>query len=174
MKYLVRFFVVTSLFLICTYASAEQKIAFIDMKFILNNSKAGKGAQDYLKKTFEESQENLNKQEKNLKKEESDLLSKKSTLTKEEYKTKSDELRKKVVEYQTQRRSSIENIGKERAAARKKLLDKLNPILTTYAEETGISIIVDKKNVVLGNNNYDITKVIIEKLNKDLPSLKLN
>ena len=86
----------------------------------------------------------------------------------------SDELRKKVVEYQTQRRSSIENIGKERAAARKKLLDKLNPILTTYAEENGISIIVDKKNVVLGNNNYDITKVIIEKLNKDLPSLKLN
>ena len=52
MKYLVKFFVVTFLLLICTYASAEQKIVYLDMKFILNNSKAGKGAQDFLKKTF--------------------------------------------------------------------------------------------------------------------------
>ena len=52
MKYLVKFFVVTLIALICTHASAEQKIATIDMKYILNNSKAGKGAQDYLKKNF--------------------------------------------------------------------------------------------------------------------------
>ena len=56
MKYLVKFFVVTSLILICTYASAENKVAYLDLKFILNNSKAGKGAQDYLKKTFNDNQ----------------------------------------------------------------------------------------------------------------------
>ena len=54
MKYLVKFFVVTFLLLIYTHASAEQKIAYLDMKFILNNSKAGKGAQEYLKKSFKE------------------------------------------------------------------------------------------------------------------------
>ena len=52
MKYLVKFFVVTLVILICTHASAEQNIAYIDMKIILNESKAGKGAQDYLKKSF--------------------------------------------------------------------------------------------------------------------------
>ena len=56
MKYFVRLFVVTLFFLISTYASAEQKIAYIDMKYILNNSKAGKGAQDFLQKTFKENQ----------------------------------------------------------------------------------------------------------------------
>ena len=51
MKYLVKFFVVTFFILICTYSTfAEQKIVYIDMKYVLNNSKAGKGAQDYLKK----------------------------------------------------------------------------------------------------------------------------
>ena len=49
MKYLVKFFVVTFLLLIYTHASAEQKVAYLDMKFVLNNSKAGKGAQDLTK-----------------------------------------------------------------------------------------------------------------------------
>ena len=64
MKYLVKFFVVTFLFLAGTYASAEQKTAFLDMKYILNSSTAGKAAQDYLKKTFSENQKKFTDQEK--------------------------------------------------------------------------------------------------------------
>ena len=59
MKYLVKFFVVTFLLLIYTHASAEQKIVYLDMKFVLNNSKAGKGAQDFLQKSFKENQKNF-------------------------------------------------------------------------------------------------------------------
>ena len=85
MKYLLKFFVVTLLLLICTYASAEQKVAYLDMKFVLNNSKAGKGAQDFLHKSFRENQKNFLERENKLKQEESDLLGKKTILTKEEY-----------------------------------------------------------------------------------------
>ena len=53
MKYLVKFIVVTWMLIICTHASAEQKIVYIDMKYILNQSTAGKKAQDFLKKSFE-------------------------------------------------------------------------------------------------------------------------
>ena len=65
MKYLVKFFVVTFLFLNCTYASAEQKIVYIDVKYILNLSKAGKGAQDFLAKTFKANQKKFMDLEKN-------------------------------------------------------------------------------------------------------------
>ena len=54
MKYFVKFFVVTSFLILCTHATAEQKVVYIDMTHILNNSKAGKGAQDYLTKSFKE------------------------------------------------------------------------------------------------------------------------
>ena len=63
MKYLVKLFVVTLLVFVCTHATAEQKVAFLDMKFILNNSKAGKGAQDYLKKKFKDNQKKFSDQE---------------------------------------------------------------------------------------------------------------
>ena len=173
MKYLVKFFVVTFLLLLCTHASAEQKIAYLDMKFILNNSKAGKGAQEYLKKSFKENQKRLSNEETKLKKAESDLLAKKSLLTKEEYQKKSSELRKTVMKYQSDRRSSLEKISKLRAEARAKLIKELDPILDNYIKENSISLIVDKKNIVKGRIDLDITNLIVEKLNKQVPSLNL-
>ena len=173
MKYLVKFFVVTFLLLIYTHASAEQKIAYLDMKFVLNNSKAGKGAQDFLHKSFKENQKKFLDEENALKKKENDLLAQKTILTKEEYQKKSDNLRKKVIDYQSQRRLSLEKITTQRAKARQKLLETLDPILKTYTEENNISLVIDKKDILVGNADLDITNIIVKKLNKKLPSLSI-
>ena len=173
MKYLVKFVVVTLFVLVCTYAQAEQKIVYIDMKYVLNNSKAGKGAQDYLKKSFQQNQKEFSNKEKELKKEESDLLEKKATLSKEEYAKKTDTLRKKVIDYQSSRRTAVDKIARLRSEARQNLLGQINPILESYSKENNITVILDKKSLVMGNNDLDITNVIIEKLNKVLPSLNL-
>ena len=52
MKYLVKLFVVTFFLLICTHTFAEQKIVVLDLTYVLNQSTAGNGAQEFLKKTF--------------------------------------------------------------------------------------------------------------------------
>ena len=173
MKYLVKLFVVTFLVLVSTYAHAEQRIAYLDMNFILNNSDAGKGAQDFLQNSFKKNQKKFNDMENKLKEAEKDLLSKKTILTKEEYQKKSDDLRKKVIDYQSQKRASLDKIASQRAVARQKLLKKLDPILSNYIKDNNISLIVDKKTIILGNKDLDITNIIVEKLNKELPSLKL-
>ena len=173
MKYLVKFFVVTFFFIFSTHSFAEQNIVVLDMKFVLNNSKAGKGAQDFLKKSFNDNAKKFSEMEKNLKKEEKDLLAKKTILSEEDYKKKSNELRKKVIEYQTNRRASLDKIATQRAKSRETLIKKVNPIVDAYINENNISIVLDKKNVIGGLNQYDITKIIVEKLNKELPSLKL-
>jgi len=172
-KYLVKFFVVTFLVLISTYSFAEQKIVVLDMKFVLNNSKAGKGAQDFLQKSYIDNQKKFSDLEKELKKEESDLLKQKTVLDKNEYTKKTDELRKKVIDFQSQRRTAIDKIATQRAESRETLMNQIAPIVDTYIKENGISLVMDKKNVVGGLNEFDITKVIIEKLDKVLPSLNL-
>ena len=140
MKYLVKFFVVTFLLLIYTNVSADQKVAYLDMKFVLNNSKAGKGAQDFLQKSFKENQKKFAAKENALKAEESNLLGQKTILTKDNYQKKSDDLRKKVIDYQSERRAALEKITTQRAAARQKLVEKLNPMLETYIRENDISL----------------------------------
>ena len=173
MKYFVKFFVVTFFLLICTHTFSEQKIAVLNLTHVLNESKAGKGAQEFLKKTFNDNVKKASDVEKSLKKEEADLLAKKNILSKEEYGKKMNTLRKKSMDYQTQRRAALDKLTAQRAEARQPLLKKLEPILATYIEENNISLIVDKKYVLGGSPGLDITKVIVEKLNKDLPSLNL-
>jgi len=173
MKYFVKLFVVTIFLIASTHAFAEQKIVVLDMKYVLNNSKAGKGAQDYLKKSFNDNAKKFSNLEKKLKKEEADLLGKKTILSKEEYAKKSNTLRKKVIDYQSQRRSSLDKIATQRAKSRETLLEKILPIVDQHINENKISIVMDKKNMIGGLTEFDITKIIVEKLNKELPSLNL-
>jgi len=173
MKYLVKFFVVTFFLLICTHSFAEQKIVVLDLTYVLNESKAGKGAQEFLKKTFDSDAKKFSSIEKALKEEEKDLLTKKNILTKEEYGKKMNSLRKKNMDYQTERRTSLDKITMLRAKARETLLKKLEPIVESYIKENNVTLVVDKKYILGGGAQSDITKVIVEKLNKDLPSLNL-
>ena len=95
-------------------------------------------------------------------------------MAKEEFDEKIKLLRSEAQQYQIDRRKKVEelnNIGKD---AREQILMALQPILAEYAEKNEISIIVDKKNIIVGKTNLDITKTIIEELNKKLPSIKLN
>ena len=59
MKHLVKIFVLTFFLLSSTYALAEQKIVYFDLKYVLNQSSAGKSAQDQLKKMFTDNQKRL-------------------------------------------------------------------------------------------------------------------
>ena len=173
MKHLVKIFVVTFLLLNCTHAFAEQKLVTLDMKYILNNSKAGKEAQDFLKKLLLDNKKKFLDIENNLKEEETDLLEKKNILSKEEYQKKADTLRKKVIDYQSQRRAALDKVANQRTKARQTLLKTIDPLLNTYIQENDISIVIDRKYVLGGRTDLDITDSIIEKLNKELQSLNL-
>ena len=41
-------------------------------------------------------------------------------------------------------------------------------------EENNITVVIDKKNVLMGNKKYEITSQIIEILNKELNSININ
>ena len=173
MKYFVKFFVVTFFLLFSTDVIAEQKIVVLDLKYVLNNSKAGKNAQDFLKKSYSNNLKKYADMEKALKKEEQDLLTKKTILSKEEYTKKTDALRKKVIDFQSQRRSAIDKIATQRSNSRETLIQALDPILEAYIKEKNIALILDKKFALGGVPENDITTIITEKLNKTLPSLNL-
>ena len=99
------------------------------------------------------------------------LLGKKTILSKEDYQKKSDELRKKVIDFQSQRRVSLDKIATQRSESRAILIKNVDPILQTYMKENDISIVIDKKTILGGKPETDITKINVEKLDKVLPSL---
>ena len=65
-------------------------------------------------------------------------------------------------------------MAQQRSKARKELLKNLNPIIAEYMEKKKIRMVVDKKSLLLADENLDITKDIISILNKKLKSINLN
>jgi len=173
MKHFLKYFLVAYLTLFCTNLLAQDKIVILDLKYVLNQSKAGKGAQDFLKKSYNDQIKKFQDIENALKKEEEDLLTKKTILSKEEYVKKTDTLRKKVIDYRSQRRAAIDKITTQRLESRATLIKSIDPILIAYITENNISVVI-KKSATLGRDpKNDITKIIVEKLDKVLPSLDL-
>ena len=102
------------------------------------------------------------------------IISQKNALSKEEYKKKADALRKKVFNLNKEREKSIRDIAAKRKKAGDLMLKNLNPILGKYMEENKIAVVIDKKNVLMGDTKFEITKQIIEILNKEFKSINLN
>lgn len=156
----------TSLFADATY--------YIDFKYILNQSEAGKKAQNTLKNKLSGGIKNLKDKETRIKEEEKKIIKQKKVLSPEEYKKKVNELRNKISGLQKERNSLLETVAKQRAKARNELLKNLNPLLSNYMKEKNIKMVIDKKNLILADSNLDITKDIIALLNQKIKTIKLN
>ena len=154
--------------------SNATEVYFVSMTKILNESTAGKKAQEFLKKKFVSQSKEFEKESKTLKKEESELIAKKKVLSPEEYKKSINKLREKNIAFQKKRQKSSNDFLKQKNEARGKMLVAINPILQKYMDENGIMMIMNEKNVILANSKVDLTNIIIDLLNKELKSIKLN
>ena len=54
-----------------------------------------------------------------------------------------------------------------------KLLKQINPILVKFSNDNSISLILQKKNLVVGKNELDITDKILEIVNNDIKTFKI-
>ncbi len=146
---------------------------YLDFKYVLNESEAGKKAQVQLKKKLDSGIKNLTNQEKVIQEEEKKIIQQKKILSQEEYKEKVKELRKKVSDLQKKRSKLLNSVSQQRSKARSELLKNLNPIVKSYMVEKNIRMVVDKKQLILADEKLDITKDIISKLNSKIKTLKL-
>ena len=170
LKISLTFFLFTS---ICHQAFSDVPY-YIDFKYILNSSVAGKKAQDELKKKLEQGVASLEKKEKTIQEDEKKLIQQKKVISPEEYKKKISELRKNVSNLQKERSKIIGDVSKQRAKAKSELLKNLNPIIHDYMKEKKIRMVINKKDLISADENLDITKDIMQILNKKLKSIKLN
>ena len=174
MKYLVRFFVIIFIFFCNSKSYSENSIAFLDMEKLMNESKAGKSITQELEKIHKSNIEKFKKKEENLKKEELSIVSQKNVLSKEEFENKIKLLRKEANDYRNERRELINKITKKRVDATNELIKAIHPILTEYSANNSISMIFQKKNIIIGKNELDITDEVLKILDEKLKKITLN
>ena len=140
----------------------------------MNNSKAGKNIQEQLKKINDARIKEIKSKDKLFKDKEAKLIAQKKILSEQEFAKKVSDLKKEVINFNSLRKKEMEQSNKKRNDALSKLLKEINQLLIEYSERTKISMMLDKKNVIISKNENDITKEILNLLDKKIKKIKIN
>ena len=166
--YLLFFFLIFS-----SFAYGQEKIVYIDINYLLTQSEVGKQINSKLKKINDINVKEFKKIELNIKSSEEKLLKQKNILKKEDYEIKVSELKSKYKSYQAQRIKKNDELNQLRNKAGGEILKHINEILTKYSKNESISLIIEKKNVVIGKTDLDVTSEIMSLLNKKVKKIEL-
>ena len=153
-------------------SNTNEKIVYIDMDKIMKISKAGKKVIDKINKQKKNDISKFQKIEKDLKSSEDELVKKKNVLSDEEFNKELTNLRKKIDEYRSLRQKSVETSTKKRLNASADFALKIKPILAEYASNNGIDMVIQKKNIIMGKSELDITDEILIIVDKKITKLK--
>jgi len=167
------FFIIFILLLSANNLKAEDKVAYLDIDFILTNTLAGKML---LKNLKEEEAIKVNKfkaDDEKFKNDEKKILAKKKLISNEEIKKEMKALQIKFQEYKKIKNKEIENLKKKRNTNIINFLNSINPIIEKYMSDNSIYMLMDKKNVFIANNNYDITKKLIELIDNQIKTFEI-
>ena len=153
--------------------NAEINIVYLDVQYIIDNSKLGIYYKNKLKIEQNKLQKTLNNNENKIKKMEKEINEQQNILKKDELDKKFIELRKLISNYQNTRKKNNTYILEEKKKYSGKILQVLNPLLTNYVDINKITLVIEKKNILVGIKTLDITDKILTILDNETLEKKL-
>tara|TARA_B100000780_G_scaffold277268_1_gene247582 strand:- start:1288 stop:1812 length:525 start_codon:yes stop_codon:yes gene_type:complete len=173
MRYLKTILLTFIIVFISTQSKSEIKIAIVEMDTLLRDSLVGKSLQTQLS-TIEKNNKKFiekNKKELNLKK--NKINAQKNILSPEEFNKKIVELNKEFESFKINVKKKIQSSQSKRDIAMKKILEKLNLILSEYSNKNKITFIIDQNNIIIGRTDLNVTSEILKLLDQKLTKISL-
>jgi len=152
--------------LISSKVWSNENIAFLDINYIVNKSKPAISIINKIEKLKEKETKKLKKIEDELKKKNDEIVKSKNLLSEKELNDKIVSLRKEAKTFEQEKIKTINEINKKRAAELNNFLQRIKPVVEEYMKKNSISIIIDKKNLFMAKSENDITKDILDLVNK--------
>ena len=152
---------------------SEQKIVFVDMDKLVSVSKPGSSIFKQLKDINNKNLDFLRNEEKKFKEKEKKLVAQKNIISETDFNNKVDELRSDIKKFNQNRKKMIEDFNKLKVENTNNFLKLINPILTKFSIKNEIAIILQKKDLVIGKTELDITDEVIKIINNEIKEFKI-
>lgn len=148
--------------------SSEQKIVYLNLDQIFQNSVPGSLILKELKDQNKKNIEKFKLKETDLRNQEQDLIKKKNILSKEEFDSNVVSFKKKMKIFNKEREETFLKFEKEKKEKLNSFLLKITPLIEIFVKENSINIVLNEKNLFIASKNFDITNQIIEIVNKNI------
>ena len=174
MKLIKKIFFLTLIILLSTNnLKAEDKIAYLDIDFMLTNTIAGKLLLENLKKQEEIKINKFKIDDEEFRNNEKKILAKKNLISVEEIKKEMNELQIEYQKYNNDKKKEIDSLKKKRHKNIINFINSINPIIEKYMTDNSIYILMDKKNIFIAKNDYDITQKLIKLINNQIKTFEI-
>lgn len=162
------------LFLVSGQARAELTLAVVDVDVILTQSKAAKSIQGQVDKKRNGFLDDVKKEEDKLRAEQKAIESQKDNLSKDELVKKAQEFEKRRLDARNTLQDKKSKLDSAYAESMNTLTKTIFDVCQQIANERGIDLVITRQNIIVGNMSLDITKDVLDAMNKKLPNLTLN
>ena len=153
---------------------SEQKIVFVDMDRLVSVSKSGASIFKQLNVINNKNLNSLKEEKKKLQQKEKKLIAQKNIISEADFQNKIEQFKIEINEYNKNKDKTIKNFNNLKINSTNKILKLINPILAKYSEDNSISIILQKKDLVIGKKELDITDEIIKIVNIQVKKFEIN
>ena len=155
-------------------ANAQTKMAVVNIQKIMRESKAAEAVRQQLKSKQQSFQAELDKKEDALQKEDQELAKQRSVLSQEAFEAKYQEFRKKAAAAQQEVRTKRGSLDKGFTKALADIQKKVTDIVAAISKEKGLNVALAASPVLYVDPSLDITQEVLDRLNKELPTLTVN
>ena len=150
------------IFIFMPSAYGDDQIVYLDLDYVVINSKAGKTILKKLEESKNTALSKFEKKGKELKKIEDEINKQKNIISEDEFKKKLTKFRKEVSDYQKNRQKVINDFNQKKRIEFDEFFKKITPIIENYVSEKKIDIVLDKKNIFVASKKKNITQEIIK------------
>jgi len=171
-----KYFLLPSFFIFLFFnnsVNSEQNIAFINMDKVISTSNAGSSILKQLTDLNNKNLQFLKNEEKKFKEKETKLISQKNIISEADFQNKVNELKSEIKNYNQNRDKMINEFNKLKVDNTNNLLKLINPILLKFSDDKEISIVLQKKDLVVAKTELDITEDIIKIVNAEIKEIKI-
>lgn len=146
-------------------------IIVVDVQQAQRDSLAGKALitqRDHYQQSF---QNDFNSARQRLQVSDQDLARQKGTMSQEAYDQKVKDLEQQVVAFQRRTQMAVRALEKSTDTAATELMNVILSITGEIAGEMGATLVLPKQQVVLHEPSMDVTSLVIERVNRRLPTV---
>ena len=144
---------------------AEQSIKFVNIDLLVNKTKIGNQMLTKISSLDKENIKKLKSFEKQIKEKQDEIKIKKNVISEIEFEKEVTNLNTKILDFNNQKKTMVEELTNIKNKELNLFFENIKPLLQNYMNENSVDMIINSKNIFMGNNKSDITNDLIEIIN---------
>ncbi len=155
-------------------AAPALNILVVDVQSLLQNAKSAKMVRQQIEQKRTEFQKEMSAQEATLRQEHDTLQRQQSSLSAEAFNQKGREFQQKLNEFDKSMQGKRQILEKANSEALEKINEVMLKIIADIAKERKANLVFLRSELVLFDQNFDVSEEVLQKLDDQLSTLAVN